>query len=231
MTTAETLYQLQEVDQAIEAKEQRLSEVEEQLGESEALRSARSDLEEAESELYELEKQQREQELELQTVVSKIKSEEERLYGGRVTNPKELAGLQKEVRYLKERRAEIEDGLLETMMAREEAKERVAECRQTLEEIESAWERDQASLVTERDELQSDLAELRSRQSELVSQVSQSALKTYNYLRRTKGNAVARFENGMCLGCRVGLPSVERRRVQSDDLATCSNCGRVLVPV
>lgn len=229
MTTAEILYELQEVDDAIEAKEQRLAEVQEQLGESEELLQARARLEASETQLYELEKQQRQQELELESVTSKIESEEERLYGGQVTNPKELAGLQKEVRYLRERSAELEDELLETMMAREEARELVAEHRAALEKIESSWEEEQATLVRERDQLQAELAELRSRHEELVSQVPPNALGVYEYLRRTKGLAVAQFQDGMCLGCRVRLPAVDRRRVQSEDLVTCSNCGRVLV--
>lgn len=229
MTTAEILYELQEVDDAIETQEQRLAVVKEQLGESEELRQARAQLEASETQLYELEKQQRQQELELESVTSKIESEEGRLYGGQVTNPKELAGLQKEVRYLRERRSELEDELLETMMAREEEKELVAEHRTTLENIEASWEKEQATLVEERDQLQEELAELRSRHENLVSQIPPNALSIYEYLRRTKGLAVARFEDGICLGCRVRLPAVDRRRVQSEDLVTCSNCSRVLV--
>lgn len=231
MTSAEILYQLQEVDIAIESKEKRLAEVEEQLGESEELREARAALEQAETELYELEKLQRQEELELKTVAGKIESEESRLYGGRVTNPKELTGLQKEVRYLKERRADIEDSLLETMMSREEATKGVTERKATLDKIESDWANAQAALTAERDELQHDLDQLRSRREQLIDQVSPDALSTYNYLRRLKGLAVARFENGMCMGCRVSLPTVEQQRVKSDDLITCSNCGRVLVIV
>lgn len=229
MTIAETLYRLQQVDDAIEAKEQRLAEVKAQLGESGKLREARSSLEQAREELYELEKEQRQQELDLQTLESKIESEEERLYGGRVTNPKELAGLQKEVRFLRERQADLEDTLLETMMSRETAEERVEERQATLNKIESDWEHEQAALVEERDQLQADLAELRGRRSELTDQTPPQALSTYNHLRRTKGQAVAPLEDGMCTGCRVGLSTVGRQRVKGTELTTCSNCGRILV--
>lgn len=229
MTTAETLYQLQEIDKSIKAKEERLAEVEAQLGESEALREARANLEQAQEQLYALEKRQRQQELELQTVTSKIESEEERLYGGRVTNPKELAGLQKEVRYLKEQRTEVEDQLLETMMSREETAGQVEERQTTLDDIESNWEREQTSLATEQDELQEALADLRGRRKELIEQIPPRTLSTYDHLRRTKGLAVAPFKNGMCTGCRVSLSAVDQQRVRSDELVTCSNCGRVLV--
>lgn len=229
MTIAESLYRLQEIDETIKAKEQRLVEVEAQLGESEELRDARSSLEQSQEELYELEKRQRRQELDLRAVTSKLESEEGRLYSGRVTNPKELAGLQKEVRYLKERHAELEDDLLETMMSREEMAKRVEERQAILDEIELNWEHEQAALIAERDQLQAALADLRGRRTELVDQIPAHVLSTYDYLRRMKGLAVASVENGMCTGCRVGLSTVHRQRVQSDELITCSNCGRILV--
>lgn len=227
--TAESLYQLQQIDDTIRAKKHRLAEVEAMLGESDELVKARFSLAQAEEALHTLEKSQRLQELELDTVTGKLQAEENRLYGGRVRNPKELAGLQKEVRYLKQRHAELEDNLLETMMSREEATNRVAQRRATLEEVEANWNRDQAGLLAEREELQTAIAEAQSRRAELVDRIPAHALSTYDYLLRTKGVAVAPVERGMCTGCRVSLSAVDRQRVQSDELVTCANCGRVLV--
>lgn len=228
---AEALHRLQQIDEASHAKTQRLEEVEALLGESEALRTARARFVEAEETLRELVKRQRLQELELDSVAGKLQAEESRLYSGRVKNPKELAGLQKEVAYLKQRHAELEDTLLDTMVAREEAADRLAELKAELEEIEVEWEREQAILVAERDELRSAVAEARSRRAELVGQIPTHALNTYEYLLRTKGFAVAPVEKGMCTGCRVSLSAVDRQRVLGDELVTCGNCGRVLVVI
>ncbi len=229
MTIAELLYQLQQIDETTRAKQRRLADVEAQLGESDELREARSRLSKAEATLHELERRQRVQELELESVEDKLKAEESRLYSGRVTNPKELAGLQKEVRYLKHRRTELEDILLETMVSREEATTHVREQKEILKKVEARWERDQSALLTERDELQAAIAEANGRRAELVNQIPPHALNTYEYLMRTKGLAVAVVEKGMCTGCRVSLSAVDRQRVGSDELVTCSNCGRVLV--
>lgn len=229
MTLAETLYQLQQLDETIRDQQQRLAEIEAQLGESEELRQARAGLARAQGELRELEKAQRQRELEVQAVADKRESEEARLYSGRVTNPKELAGLQKEVRYLKQRHAELEDGLLEIMMSHEEMAKRVAEQQAILEALVANWERDQAELLAERDRLQAALAETSIRRTDLLGQIPAHALSTYEYLCRMKGFAVAPVQGGMCTGCRVSLSAVDRQRVQTDDLVTCGNCGRVLV--
>jgi hypothetical protein len=229
VTIAQTLYRLQEIDETIKTRERRLAEVKDQLGESEELRNARSQVEQAQEELQKLDKTQRAQELELQSVADKLASEEGRLYSGHVTNPKELAGLQKEVRYLNGRHTELEDNLLETMMAREEAASRVEERQAILEQANLKWEREQSTLVKERDGLRTTLAEMRDRKARLVDQTPAHALSTYNHLCRTKGLAVAPVENGMCTGCRVSLSAVDRQRVQSEDLVTCGNCGRIVV--
>lgn len=226
---AELLYQLQRIDDTARAQNRRLVEIEALIGEGEELRYARSNFAHARDTLQELGKTQRLQELELDTVAGKLQAEESRLYGGRVTNPKELAGLQKEVRYLRQRHAELEDGLLDTMMAREDAKDRAAVQQGILEKVEAKWARDQALLVAERDELQAGMAQINGRRTELLGQIPAHALNTYDYLFRTKGFAVAPVENGMCTGCRVSLSAVDRQRVLDDELVTCSNCGRVLV--
>lgn len=229
MTTAETLYELQQTDDAIQSAEARLAQVEAELGESEELQAARSKLTTADNQLQELERQQREQELDLKTIASKIESEENRLYGGRVTNPKELAGLQKEVSYLKDRREQVQDALLDTMMAREEAAQRAAERRARLEQIESAWQEEQSVLAEERDRLKTELERAYFKRTRLVEQVPPDALSTYDYLRRTRGVAVAPVKNGTCTGCQVRLSAVDRRKVHDAELMTCSNCQRVLV--
>ncbi len=229
MRIAELLYQLQKLDETIRAQQQRLAQIQAQLGESEALKTARRELEEAQKELQRLERLQRQQELELETLSEKLTTEEERLYGGRVTNPKELAGLQKEVRYLKEGRSQLEDKLLETMMAREEVAGQVAQKQAQLAAVQATWETEQSDLMQEKEELEAALEEAMRRRNELVQQIPAHALSTYEHLQRTKGIAVAPVESDMCTGCRVTLSAVDRQRVTGNDLVLCSNCGRILV--
>lgn len=229
MMISELLYQLQQIDETTRSITHRLAELEALIGESEELRQARSTLAQTQHTLHELEKTQRLQELDLGTVADKLQVAESRLYGGSVTNPKELAGLQKEVRYLKQRRAQLEDGLLDTMLAREDATDRLGKQQDIWEEVETEWKRGQTLLVAERDELQVTMAQVNGRRTELVKQIPTHALSTYDYLLRTKGFAVAPVENHMCVGCRVSLSAVDRQRVLGDELMTCSNCGRLLV--
>lgn len=229
MTTAQMLYELQQVDQAIDAKSRRLEAIAAQLKESETLKQARSRLEQLQQRVTRIERTQLEQELELRGLADKLKAEERRLYSGRVKNPKELAGLQKEVRYLKRRHKEMEEQLLETMVAREEIQAQLDEAAAALDRLEAEWEAHQATLLDEQRQLQDELSDLTRRREELVARVGRAALDSYDHLRRTKGIAVAPVQGGLCGGCQVALSAVDQQRARGEDLAYCGNCGRILV--
>jgi len=109
------LYELQEVDLEIDSKREALSNVMSHLGESEALAEACISLAGEEERLAELERSQRGGEWEVEDVRAKVAILEEKLYGGAVKNPKELASLQEQVENLKRRRKGLEDKVLDIM--------------------------------------------------------------------------------------------------------------------
>ena len=110
------LYALQELDLALEARRRRLAEVEEQLGEDEALLAARQAWDEAQGAHHELAASQRELEWQLQEAEERLGLKEKKLYGGSITNPKELQGLQEEAMSLKRHKGQAEEGLLVVML-------------------------------------------------------------------------------------------------------------------
>ena len=90
MSLAKRLYELQQVDLEIQKKQEILDEISRQLGESEALVKTRAELLAQEKHLAEIEKQQRDVEWEIEDLRSTIAKVNEKLYGGKVKNPKEL---------------------------------------------------------------------------------------------------------------------------------------------
>ena len=90
---ARLLYTLQRVDIQLARKGRRYKEVEAHLGESEALRDARATLEAATRDHAHWRAQAQDRELEAQSIADKLSATEERLYSGRITNPRELGDL------------------------------------------------------------------------------------------------------------------------------------------
>ncbi len=174
---------------------------------------------------------QKKMETELDSLSSKIKSEEDKLYGGAVANPKELRGLQAEVKFLSKKRDDLETGILEGLEAIEQLGDEV-------EKLAAAESAAQAALAEVENELAGELAELaehivavEAAKAELRAQVPADLLKTYDTLLRQKNNlAVVKVVDGVCQGCRMELPGQDYDRFKrTTGIFKCSTCGRILV--
>ena len=222
------LYQLQEIDQLIEADKLALVQKRSQLGENQAIVSARANLAGEQKQLDELKGQQHSLEWEIEDVENKIKSTEGQLYGGKVANPKELSNLQHEVNSLKARQDKLETSALEVIDRVEQAEATTAESGNQLKKREEDWQTEQQHLSAEIDELKSSLVELEQKRQALSAAIDSQALDCYERIRKQKQQPVARVEQGICHGCRISLSSSEIQQARSGTLVQCSSCGRIL---
>jgi uncharacterized protein len=228
------LLELQDEDTAVKRLEERraslpeahrLSELRDQVAELEA------DLAIARKQLDEIAREQGRLEGETELTTQKIQREEQRLFAGIVSNPKELSSLQAEVEMLKRRKAGLEDELLEVLVQRDQAAE-------TATSLEAEWR----DMKTEADELTRTVADLtgtidtelaahREARSTVASAVPGDLLQLYERLRAQKGGiAAAALRDGTCQGCHTKLPAKEVERVRSErGLQRCDNCRRILV--
>lgn len=227
---ARKLYELQEIDLEIDAKNEALALVVSRLGDSEALAEARVSLATEEERLVELERSQRDVEREVEDLRSKVALLEEKLYGGSVKNPKELASLQEQVEHLKRKRRGQEDKVLDIMTEVEAMQKNVSLKSREVARIDEDWRAEQATLSGEQAELNAALADLDQKRKDLISRIDAASLELYQGLRRKRqGRAVAKVEQGMCQGCRIVLPlNVLQRARIGQELVQCSSCERIL---
>ncbi len=228
MSIARQLYQLQEVDLQIEAKEKAVERMTAELGESKALRDARADLADRAKRLEELRAQQRSLDWEIEDVTTKVKASEKDLYSGRIKIPKELTSLQQEVQALKTKRSQSEDKALVMMEQADGLRDEVSKLGGQLKVVETEWQTQQGTLRTSIESEKKSLADLTVKQQSLSREIDASSLLLYRTLRKQKGAAVARVEQGICRGCRISLPVNELQNVRSGALVQCSSCGRIL---
>jgi len=228
MSIANQLYQLQEVDLAIEANEQAQSQIAGQLGESKAVVGAQAKLALEQQRLEELGHQQRSAEWEIDDLVAKLAIAQDKLYSGEIRNPKELASLQQEVDTLKARRNQLEDRALAIMEQVELATVSVASKSSELKTLEAEWRNQQQQLSTEMEQLKTILSELNHKRQLLLAKIDPEAVELYNELKKQRGTAVAKVEQGICRGCQISLPITELQWARSESLVRCSSCGRIL---
>ena len=230
MANVRQLYQLQLLDSEWDAKRQRLTEVEGRLGETRELIQAREAVAETEQVLAGMRAQLRALELDIAGVNDKLRKNQDRLYSGKIRNPKELTGLQDEAAALRRRRSELEDEQLELMIGIEDSEAELAEREARLRQIQASWEQEQASLRAEKEQLESELAALDEERETVRARISASRLAMYDDLReRQGGTAVARLKRGICQACGVDAPTSMARAIERGEGTNfCPICNRIL---
>jgi len=228
MSLAKSLYELHQVDLEIQKKREILDEVSRQLGEKEALVKTRASLLDDEKHLAEIEKQQRDVEWEIDDLRSAIAKVNEKLYGGKVKNPKELLSFDQEVGIFKMNLGRKEDDLLEVMTEVEATQDTVKLAAERLKKLEADWRREQKILAQNQAEVEGQLVELAEKRQAATAGISAEALEVYEGMRSKKGQAVVKVEQGRCQGCRLTLPVSELQRARAGSLVRCSSCGRIL---
>ena len=228
MSVTKQLYQLQEVDLELESTERTLRQVTDKIGESEEVVRVRGRLASEQQHLEELRHQQHSLEWEVDDLGTKIAKIEQKLYGGSIGNPKELANFQQEAEGMKLRRGQLEDKTLDIMDRVERAVASVDTTVSELKTLEDKWQGEQQQLSAEAEQLKTTLSELGQKRQRLSSEIDTEMVELYQQLKKQKGTAVARVEQGMCRGCRISLSASESQRVRSGGLTQCSSCGRIL---
>lgn len=229
-----TLLDLQAADQVVKRIKHQLDHLEEQQR-----------LEEAQEKVDAVEREHAERRVEWDLVQPRVKKLEDeiamlearkaadaqKLYGGHITNPRELQGLRADVESVDRRIADHEDALLEVM---EEAEAIQGEM-DALMERSADHQREAAELEAARDaaakELLAELAEAEVARDAERHQLPDELLAVYDQAAaRFKGMSVGELVQGMCTGCRMDLPRVDVSELRQGEMLTaCPECRRPLV--
>ena len=231
MTGAADLFALQETDIALDSARARLEETESQLGETVELTSARDWLQAAAEFLRQLKSTQSDLEFEADEVRAKVGTVETKLYGGEITDSRELSDFDADLQSLKNNLRTREDALLASLEQSEDGEAAMAQIKAALFNIEARWEAAQAHLKAEKADLEPEIERLRAVRDEQSAATDRVWLSLYDVLReRRDGSAVATIERGMCQGCRITLPrNIIQRARNPGELVQCVSCERILV--
>ena len=230
MPAADALYHLQARDLRADGLRRRQRDIQNGLVEPTSVLTVRAAAQAADERVEALQRELRTAEMDRQSLAGKIKNEETRLYSGRVTNVKEMTGIESEIASLRRRLGQLDDRTLETMFQLETAQAEQTAAAERLAHIEERWRAHQERLRGELAAVESELAGLMAEIEAARAGLRASELGVYDDLRRRKGGrAVARVISGRCEGCQVTLPMADIARARQLALTYCSQCGRILV--
>jgi len=232
MSQVRVLYNLQQLDSEIKEKKQRLGEVLRAQKETTELQAARQWMETAVTNLKSAQAKRQNLNLELESLNSKAKRSEERLYSGNVKNPKELSDLQHEIEALGRRRVALEDEILEAMVLVEDAETEKAAADKSLTAVEARWQQHTAVLQKEQQELALRLHRLMGDREKQAALLSPDSRAQYDTLAKRKGNvAVAGLKGNECQACFMTVSATKVKSAERGELVHCGGCGRILCPI
>lgn len=228
MAITKQLFELQELDIDIEHTQQTLDLKTGQLGKRDTLDAALAHLIAAQKILDDIKHQRRDLEYELDDIGGKISKAESELYGGKITNSKELSSLQHEINTLKNMNDQLETRDLEMMDKVEAAEKSVAAETADCQKLETEWQQLQQQLAADIDLLKKTLTDLTEKRSQLSAQIDSPAVSLYENIRRQKKQAVAKVEQGICRACRISISASVLQKARSGQPVQCGTCGRIL---
>ncbi len=224
-----SLWAVQQVDSRLAAARSRrevLDDGSSLRAEVEAARAAAAD---AASRLHETQAALKDHELQLATTEGKQKKAEADLYGGRISNPKELASLQEDLTSLARTRDHLEDQVLGLLDRVEALKGDAEESRRVCRALEDRLTAHVAEFEQTRDRLDAEITALASERAALAERVEPRAFKKYEDIAAQEGGVgMVAILGGFCGGCRNDVPPEFVSRIRNDRIVTCERCHRIL---
>lgn len=230
MSRPQNLYRLQQIDSKIDQANSRLREIKALLSDNANLKKATAKAAKAENFLLAAKKELRTSEEKVKNQRIKIEQVENSLYSGAVRNPKELQDLQNEVASLKRFLEILEERQLESMLAVDDANEIFIEVKADLQKLETYTEKQQASLVQERDIIQAEAEFVLGERKDARKFITPTDLSVYDRLRKKRtGVAVTKVEDRACNACGSTLSAALHQAARSpSQVVFCKSCGRIL---
>jgi len=224
------MFALQELDTILDRVQKEHDKAETELKSGNLVSTLETELERDAELLQETELQQRATKLEAESQKERSETLNSQLYGGEVTNPRDLETLEREASNVLQLVAQQESVLAEFTEKIEAAQTKKSELEDQLGEAKAAWKVRQAELQGSLKELKLEKAGFEGQRSKLTDDLDPSSIQRYEVLRKSKGGlAVARVERGLCQGCKMSLPTHQQQRVRAgSQVVLCSSCGRML---
>lgn len=229
MNQTAALYQLQQLDSQIDALAAQMAEIEAILASDEILRAAQETLKAAQQAHLHWRARQSDLELERQQLKEEADAIEERLYSGRVLNPRELTDLQDKLAELRQRHAAREEPLLAAMFQVDECSTAELEAASRLEQVKIERADEFGALTDKAVQIDQEKRALQARVEELRKQVTPAHLALYDGLRNRPGKlAVASIEGDECAVCGVEINSRLAQQVRRGEVRQCTTCERIM---
>jgi len=232
MSRSKTLYQLQQFDTEIDQSLKRIQEIDSILSNRKELDNALKVQEKDHIFLGEKKQNQKSAEQNVDTQNVKLTQNQNRLYSGAITNPKELEDLQMESTSLQKYLSVLEERQLEAMLEADQAQDVFSKSSALVDKLIQDKQSEDEILSTEKSGLESKIVTLQNARASFLDNTEIPDLSIYERLRKSSGGiAVALMINSSCNACGSNIPSAKEQEARSPKIISfCPACKRILNP-
>lgn len=230
VSRAESLYRLQLLDAELDATRKRWRELEGAIANNPAVNHTRTEYARAQKAALAAASALKSLELDAKSLDAKIKDDEDRLYAGKIRNPKEMLDIERDLAQLKRRHAELDEQMLAAMETQDDARATEKNCEAALRQSIKKWEEDNTAGKQEMTDLQKKAQADLERRAAAVASITKPDIDLYAALRAKKnGVAVAIIKNGACSACGEQPSSQQLQQARTGaGVVQCATCGRIL---
>jgi predicted nucleic acid-binding Zn-ribbon protein len=228
------LVELQFIDNAITARNSEMEKLKDHAelnGALKKLEDNKAKLAGVQESFHEIDIKRKKLEDTVGTNEEKIKSNEQKLFGGSITDSKELSNYQNEIESLKKNNSNMEDEILELMEKQEEVEPVLDGLKKEIAELEELVKRIKNEIEEKAEVLKHNIEGLKHRREDVISRIPEEGLKKYKDVKSKKGGIpVSVIKDNFCGVCSMEVPHTDMEKmVDSDTLYKCPLCGRLSV--
>ena len=230
MTIAQSLLSLQGTDQSLAIRRREYREVQTELDSEGGLPELRETCEKTRVRELEAKVETARLESDLAVLKDEVAELETRLYGGAITNVRELTAIETEHSAARRNLAQVEEAIAPAQVSAEHARQQFADLTAELEVKEKSWTSRQLELRSSKVEKGTAFNEMLQIRNDEAALIPKDHLARYTRLfRSNRGIAIVKVDRGVCQGCAVRLPVGELTRLRAADGPIPCSCGRALI--
>lgn len=229
MTEVWRLFQLQKTDSLLMQYSKEIKELQSGSALEKELQNERDLFAQKETALRSAQKNLKEKNHEEATLQSKRKELNSKIYGGTISNPKEIVSYEQELKNTSDKIAVLEVEILQIMEDAERMEQEYNELKDSLELKERDTSQAQGAVDRKIARIQEKVDAAKEQRTQIASGIDPRMLHQYNELRIKKhGVAVAEVKNKCCSGCHMKLTDHKIQEVKDPGISTCGTCRRIL---
>ncbi len=227
------LLELQKIDIAIDEEERKKRSLPLKIeGITKEIQGLKNSLKNKNEDYKNLQLNLKRKELDLAEKSNKINKHQEDLYGGKISDIKELKQIQKVIANYKEEKDRIEEDVLDLMEEMEDFDKLIGHLDEDLKEKEKEFIKRKEEMDLTRLVIEKNMNSLNIKREEILSKLTDGRLlKEYELLRKEKGGkAIMEVDGSICPGCYLDLPSDAIYQLKKNrKVIICPNCSRILI--